>query len=202
MYLHITKSGPHYAGGHLPKDLIVPSQNFKGGIQYIGLINNQDDAFKWLPFSIHMICPIYINWVEVYMDYSDPMAPIVIEEESFDMQSNFDFLDTNSINIFEQHYFESNLVKIDDLSIGDLISPEGDYIKNDFWPICPISKTKMKFVCRIYGSNKLRSIQTNIRVEDESDVVYFNALDSFGNDGELLVFINTETKVICYYIND
>ncbi len=201
-YFELNESGMHHLGGRKPNELIIPEHNFEGGIQYLGYIDKHDACFNWLPESIHLICPIYINWVEVYFDYSNALAPLLINKESYDAESNFEELNIDSEIIFSKHNFITSDHNLMDLEIGNTLNPDENYVKNSFWPECPISMTKMRFLCRIYGSSKIISNFMNIKFEDEFNKSFFNSLACFGNDGELLVFINPDTKIVCYYIND
>lgn len=202
LYFQLNNEGLHHIGGQKPSELILPENAFKGGIQYLGFLNNLDPILNWLPFSINLICPIYINWAEIYIDYNQPLKPKLINIQSFDEESNFEELNTNTIISFSNHNFEISQIRSKELIIGDLIEPNAELIKNNFWPICPISKIEMKFLCKLSGSNNIHVNHTIIEFDDAWNEEYFNTLDCFGNDGELLVFINPKTKILCYFIND
>jgi hypothetical protein len=76
--------GLHQLGGEMPNDFLQPENNCIVPFQYLGFINNQDEKFSWLPFAIHVTCPIYLNFDYVFLDYSNPNNPVIINREEIE----------------------------------------------------------------------------------------------------------------------
>ncbi len=49
--------------------------------QYLSFINNEDPIFNCLPFTIHLTCPIFLNIEQVFLDYTNPNLPVLINKE-------------------------------------------------------------------------------------------------------------------------
>ena len=94
------KGGLHQIGGKKPDDLNYPQNKFTGNFQYVAFINNKDKLFEWLPFGLHLICPIYLNIEQLFLDYTDPKNPkITVPEDSSIIDSEYDELALDSLNL-------------------------------------------------------------------------------------------------------
>jgi hypothetical protein len=91
------ENGKHQIGGEVPKDFKIPDNEFKGGFHYLGFIDNSDNLFSWLTFKVNLIHPIYTDEYAVFLDYSDPNSPTIIEPtDTASSTSAFDEIDKNS----------------------------------------------------------------------------------------------------------
>jgi len=57
--------------------------------QYLGKFSKTDEAFNWLPFDLHIAAPIYLNFDKLFIDYSDPLNPKVLDIEDLKQTDNF-----------------------------------------------------------------------------------------------------------------
>ena len=189
-------NGMHQIGGKKPTELQYPVNKFTGDFQYVGLLNRQDSSFNWLPFDLHLICPIYLNIDKVFLNYTDPSKPKLIhpiDTEAID--SEYDELKADSYIEFESIKVELQKVKeIDDLEcIG--IAGKPMFVQDLDIPICPINKKKMKFVCQLMTFGEISTKEKNF----DSDYPDFEHM-CFWGDGSLFVFMEPESKTVCYFI--
>jgi hypothetical protein len=82
------KNGLSYLGGKPPLNFKLPENQSALPFQYLGLLSDKDEAFKWLPFHLNLTCPIYLNFDFIYLDYTDPDCPIILNHEEV---HNFDY---------------------------------------------------------------------------------------------------------------
>lgn len=193
--------GINQLGGKPPKELKFPNTKCVVPFQYLGFIDNTDPSFKWLPFKLNLICPIYLNFRTLYIDYSSPNAPKVInldDIESFET-SFADELNENSIIEYDAIKFSSvpNVINWKNL-IGSGGIP--NWIQYPDIPTCPRSGKRMKFLVQLSKGPKTKYIQ-NVNLENESLAKYFENMNFWG-DGELYVFFEPSSKTVCYLIQN
>lgn len=192
------KAGLHQLGGEIPNEFQIPENNCVVPFQYLGYINNQDRNFNWLPFKVHLICPIYLNIENVFLDYSDLNKPTIInkeEVESTDTSYDED-LNQNSEIVFNEMKF--SFIEGKEFSeIGDAGIP--NWIQYPAIPICPKSGNRMKFLCQL--NRGVSAKRTNVEPKDEWYRNYYEELNFWG-DGDLFVFFEPTSKVACYFIQN
>jgi hypothetical protein len=189
--------GMHQIGGEVPQSFIIPENEFLAGFQYLGYIDHTDPLFSWLPFRLNLIHPIYTNEYFVYLDYSNPTSPKIIEpKDTASSTSAFDEIDKNSSIIFEgvKVHLEQK-EEIDEFeSIG--ICGEPAWLQESEIPKCPKSGKRMKFVCQLGSFSDIKAIDSNVKPTDGMEL-YFQNLN-FWCDGNLYIFIEPATKTVCY----
>jgi hypothetical protein len=108
------ENGTHQLGGELPSEFKMPENNCVTSFQYLGYVDNRDLQFQWLPFKLHLTCPIYLNFEQVFLDYSDPLRPSIInreEVEGYDTAYSDDLSPESEIVVSQQKQFWSNTGK-------------------------------------------------------------------------------------------
>ena len=91
------ENGKHQIGGEIPLDFIIPINDFIAGFQYLGFIDNSCPLFSWLPFKVNLIHPIYTDENSVFLDYTTPNSPTIIEPlDTVLSTSAFNEIDKNS----------------------------------------------------------------------------------------------------------
>jgi hypothetical protein len=185
--------GKHQLGGEAPKGFTIPACNSAVPFQYLGYIDNTDSIFRWLPFKVHLACPIYLNVSNVFVDYSDPMKPEVINREEVQAaDTSYDELTKNSEIVFDSTKF--NFVEdVEFAYIGNAGIPK--WIQASDIPRCPKSGERMKFLCQLNGGVGVK----RSNVDDPGG--YFDEMNFWG-DGDLFVFFQPESKVACYFIQN
>lgn len=191
------EKGKHQIGGEVPQGFIIPSNEFIAGFQYLGFIDNSDPLFSWLPFRVNLIHPIYTNEYSVFLDYSNPDSPTIIEPlDTVSSTSAFDEIDKNSKIIFEAVKVSAEEKdEIDEFeSIGVCGKPV--WLQDDQTPICPKSGKRMKFLCQLGSFSDINSIFSNVEPAKGNDE-YFEKLN-FWCDGNLYIFIEPTARTMCY----
>lgn len=191
------ENGKHQIGGEVPQDFNIPINEFIAGFQYLGYIDNSDPLFSWLPFKVNLIHPIYTDEYSVFLDYSNPSSPSIIEPlDTAASTSAFDEVDKNSKIIWEAVKVSAEeKQEIDEFeSIGICGKPE--WLQEDETPTCPKSGEKMKFLCQLGSFGNIKSTYSNV-VPTEGMAQYFEELN-FWCDGDLYIFIEPTAQTMCY----
>lgn len=198
-----SQKGKHQIGGKKPSNFKYPKNEFLANFQYIGFINRDDDLFKWLPFNLHLICPIYLDIEEVYLDYSIENAPTIIKpQKTSEITSGFDDLTIDSYIEFDTRKLELvESVEIDDFECIGVAKYPFSSLENVHVPICPKSGRKMKFVCQLMTFGRIPTKERNFKSSDEYLDEYYQFMN-FWCDGSLFVFIEPDTKIVCYFIEN
>lgn len=196
--LEKSSKGKSYFGGNVPETFTIPENKCPSSFQYLGKVSREDAAFTWLPFDVHLICPIYLDIDRVWVDYSNPLQPICLnKKEVEEVGTAYDDLKDDSFIIFEKKNFESK--KIGDYTFDLGIAGVPNWIQNPEIPICPKSKKPMKFLCQFGDYAGVKTAETNVKPEKDWYKQYFEEMN-FWSDGDLFVFFEPETKIACYFI--
>ncbi|MBW1658210.1 hypothetical protein [Flavobacterium quisquiliarum] len=191
---HENPNGFHQLGGDFSDEFKCPSNNCCIPFQYLGFINNEDDNFKWLPFKIHLTCPLYLNFEEIFLDYSDHTFPVILNLEDVETcETSFNEVKKDSVIIFEEQRFDFK--KSVEYS-GNIDSGMPNWMQGQYIPTCPKSGRKMKFLCQLHNGSKMKS--STIVPENDWNKNYFEELNFCG--GDLYVFFEPISKVACYFI--
>ncbi len=193
-----TTKGLHQLGGEIPDDFYLPENKCVVPFQYLGYINNNDDNFKWLPYKIHLTCPIYLNINNVFLDYSNPLKPTIINREEVENAdtSYDDDLDSNSEIVFNEMKFSF----VEDVEFSFTAhSGIPNWIQAPNIPKCPKSGKTMKFLCQLNGG--VTAKRTNVEPKDDWYRNFYEELNFWG-DGDSFVFFEPTSKVACYFIQN
>lgn len=191
--------GIHQLGGEFPVNFQVPTIKTKLPFQYLGFIDNQDTTFSWLPFRLHLICPIYLNFDKLYIDYSDPNRPKILNEEEIkNADTNYEDLSVDFEIVFNKYKF--NTVSVDYLpyEIGHTGVPK--WLQNSEIPNCPKTNKTMMFLCQLHG-NQVETKLINSTPKNEWNKQDYEKM-SFWGDGELYIFFDPTSKIACYFIQN
>ena len=192
------QNGLHQLGGEIPRDFQLPENNCVVPFQYLGFIDNRDNNFSWLPYRVHLTCPIYLNIGNVFLDYSNPNNPTIINREEIEnADTSYDAdLNPNSEIVFNEMKF--SFVEEDEFSVeGHSGLP--NWIQYPDIPMCPKSGKRMKFLCQLNGG--VTAKRTNVEPKDEWYRHYYEELNFWG-DGDLFVFFEPTSKAACYFIQN
>lgn len=187
-----SRRGKHQLGGNVPKGFILPQCNTVVPFQYLGHIDDRVEPFKWLPFKLHLTAPIYLNVMNVYLHYEDPMRPVVINVEDLEgADTSYDELNRETEIVFESARFNF----VEDVEFGGNCAGIPQWIQGSDIPRCPKSGNRMKFVCQLHGGVGVK----RSNVDDANG--YFTEMNFWG-DGDLFVFFEPASKVACYFIQN
>ncbi len=196
----IDEIGIHQIGGEIPAEFIMPKNNFVVPLQYLGFINNKDKAFDWLPFKLHLICPIFLNFEFLFIDYSNPLSPLIVNQSEIEKsETSFtDDLNKDTEIIFKGVRFNANEIYGYGYGLGAAGVPK--WIQHPDIPRCPKTNKTMRFLCQLQG-NGVTALRTNVTPKDEYYRHYYEELNFWG-DGDLFVFFEPTSKVACYFIQN
>ncbi|WP_430412709.1 hypothetical protein [Kordia sp.] len=188
-----------YLGGEIPKEFTIPKFEFNAPFQYLGKFSKSDDAFNWLPFDVHIVAPIYLNFDKLFIDYSDPLKPKVLNIEQLkETDNSFDDLKSDSEIVFEKTCIITKKSKNFEYGMGHTGVP--NWIQYPDIPTCPKSKKTMKFLCQLtYDGLNIKTKRSNINPKEEWYKQYFDKMNFWG-DGDLYIFFDPVSKVACYII--
>jgi hypothetical protein len=147
-FLIPSDAGINYLGGEIPAGFNIPKNDCPGSFQYLGMVNRQDPAFSWLSSDIHLICPVYMDMDKVWLDYSDPDNPAIINlDEINNLGTAYDNLKPDSVVIYERARFETRP------TCGEGEDRYGvtgvpRWIQEEDVPVCPKTGIQMKLLCQ------------------------------------------------------
>ncbi len=200
--LEIGDGGHSYLGGEIPLGITTPKFSFVAPIQYLGMLSPDDKAFEWLPYDLHLMCPIYLNIDKFFMDYSNPIMPNVHDvddlkdtDNSYEKELKFD-----SEVVFEKAPLHTPVADEPFGKLGTAGVPH--WIQYPDIPTCPKSGKLMRFVCQLSSEHHdLPVARTNVVAHKESFQQYFDHLN-FWIDGDLFIFFEPESQMACYLIQN
>lgn len=195
-----TENGENWIGGNIPSDFSIPTNNCPGSFQYLGKLSKESIAFGWLPFDLNLICPIYLDLDKIWLDYSEPNSPQILNlDEVNSLSTAYDDLISDSFIEYKKIRFTTK----EDIAIGYGIGFSGipNWIQSSDIPKCPKTQKTMRFLCQLQSSDEIKTKATNIKPVDEWYVQYFEKLNFWG-DGDLYVFFEPESKIACYMIQN
>lgn len=197
--------GKHKLGGEIPTEFVLPKNEFISNFQYLGSINNSDKPFNWLPFNLNLICPIYLDFDQLILDYENPNEPKLISPiNTSEIGSAYNTLTIHSRIVFEEKKFSLN--EFDGLNQDnefELIGSTGkpNWVQEKNVPKCPKTNKEMKFVCQLTSWGDLKTTFTNVVCESEYEQQQFQKLN-FWCDGNLYIYMQPESKTVCYFIQN
>jgi hypothetical protein len=193
-------NGVHQIGGEFPSGFAVPENKFVVPFQYLGYISNQDKTFDWLPFKLHMICPIFLNFESLFLDYSDPSSPTILNQKQVEKaDTSFDDdLNAETEIVYNELRFNTKDIGNYAFGIGQTGVPR--WLQHHDIPRCPKTSRTMRFLCQLQG-NGVTAQRTNVTPKDEYYRHYYEELNFWG-DGDLFVFFEPTSKIACYFIQN
>ena len=164
----------------------------------MGKFSRSNEAFNWLPFDLHLAAPIYLNFDKLFIDYSDPVNPKVLNvEELKKTDTSYDYLKPGSEIVYEKVFITSE--KSTEFG-GIEHTAVPDWIQYPDIPTCPKSKKTMKLLCQLnYDGLEIKTERTDVQPKNERCKQYFENMNFWGC-GDLYIFFEPESKVICFLI--
>ncbi|MBL7789695.1 MAG: hypothetical protein JNL75_07725 [Chitinophagales bacterium] len=197
--------GLHQIGGEIPSGFKIPNNQFLGGFQYLGIINNADRQFEWLPFPLHLICPIFTDFDYIFLDYEKSNEPeLIYPTNSAAVTSAYDELTKESYVVYNRANFSLKPFNgINDENEFEVIAITGKphWTQSSDVPTCPKSKKKMRFICQLMSNAPITAKEKNFKSDDDYYENIFKNLN-FWCDGNLKVFFEPTSKVACYFIQN
>jgi hypothetical protein len=221
-----SKDSISYLGGNKPDELIMPNFGVVS-FQYLGFISENEQIFKGKGWNLDLIFPIYSNVEKVFIDYSDPLRPSVLNTAELEKAttSHDDYINSHTkIDYLKKKIEFYKPVNKIQRRVFDSSSLAGipNWIQNAYIPHCPKSGNRMDFLMQIGPilASATSIIKSNIKLpnaegvapiskNEQIDVDYIENLKknyyekmNFWGDGTLYIFFEPETKVVCYFIQN
>ncbi len=197
LQLDDSQEGKHQLGGELPDDISFPENDCAVPFQYLGYISNQDDSFAWLPLSIHLMCPIFVNAREVYLDYTNPSCPSLLNRQEVEAADTaFRDLNKQSAIVYESRKFDFS--PFDGME-APVLAGVPAWMQGPAIPMCPKSGKTMRFVCQIQEG--VDASYSNVIPEKEFFRQYYEKLNIWGG-GALYIFVEPTERTVCYIIQN
>lgn len=188
-----------FLGGKAPPKFIIPKFNNEIAFQYFGMISKDEFPSELLEFDLHLVAPIYDSFNELYLDYSNPLAPEIIGGNEAHFSKTFDEMNSKSKVNFNKTSIEFN--KGGSLRYGYGYTGIPNWIQGPFYPRCPISGEEMKFLVSFdmdESREQIKVANLNFKVNEDNSR-YFENLE-FWISGAIYIFINPKNKTICYFL--
>ncbi len=187
-----------YLGGETPNEFNIPKFEFNAPFQYLGKFSKSNEAFNWLPFDVHIAAPIYLNFDKLFIDYSDPLNPKVLNVEELKQTDNsYEDLKPDSEIVYEKVFIATEK-QTDFGGIGHTAVP--NWIQHPDIPTCPKSQKTMRLLCQLnYDGLHIKTQRTNVKPKDKRYEQYFENMN-FWIDGDLYIFFEPESKMMCFLI--
>jgi hypothetical protein len=199
-FLEKDAEGLHVIGGRKPEEFILPeTQDVKSQFHFIGTLDGRDPFFRWLNLSkLHIAFPLYQFGSRIFLDYSDPNKPIILNPDTFDYQlpsdvdpfpDELDFPDPDysyPIHFLEARYRSTSHINVEKyMETSDLmLCGVPLWYQAPNIPICPKTGERMKFVCTINSDLEIKTTS--------NDYDFLN----FGDYGHLFVFFHPSSKIL------
>lgn len=194
------EKGPHKLGGTCPADLKLPHhESLKTPFIYIGTIDTSVKEFEWMNLPrLDIVYPVYEFNRGVFLDYSNPLQPQIINPETFDDEwYDDDIKGVEKIVYREQKYAITYYPDMKDLENNPddyLICGVPIWIQAPEIPVCPVTGEIMQYVCSI-NSDAAIDIVDMTGIEN----LPFGDYLIFGDHGDLYIFYHPVSKVL--YLN-
>lgn len=196
-FLEKNTKGNHKLGGDIPGEFTLPtieSTNIK--FHYIGTLDGKDPHFSWLGIdSLHIAYPLNDLNFGIYLDYSNPNKPLVLNPDTFNDDWHNPELETDEdITFTETHFKSTSQINIEKYLDGSdlILCGVPLWYQAPKVPICPKTNQTMKFVCSI---NSDHDIVANVNDDSREYLCFGNSL-CFGDFGHLFIFWNPESRIM------
>ena len=189
------EQGPHTIGGEKPGDLQMPTHsNLRTHFQYIGRIDGSDPYFTWLGVpQLHIIFPVYECNYGIYLDWTNPFAPTILNPETFDPAWEIRVAEGMSYEMVR--YCTTQEIDIELFENGSddiLLCGVPLWYQAPNIPICPRTGEVLKYVCTVNSDHSIKVKQHN---QTESLLSCTDHL-CFGDHGWLFVFYHPGSKIM------
>jgi len=144
-FVHNTK-GLNYLGGKPPKEFSLPTINSGHPFQYLGMLNSKDATFN-LKHDLHLVCPIYLGFNGLWLDYKDPLAPKVVNNEDMSKATNIYGLQTDHKIVYNKIRFSTKPWPAASRHGGHTGVPT--WIQSPESPINPKTSQIMELICQL-----------------------------------------------------
>lgn len=186
--------GRHQIGGAPPANLQLPScTEMQTSFQYLGFIDGTDPFFSWIgvPY-LHITYPLFECNFGVYLDWTDPWNPRILNPETFDpawwdeTQSGWDTVRFTPVRYTVCTPDNGTAFSMQSLCGVPL------WLQAPEIPVCPVTGEPMRFVCQLASNEDILVTPDS----EGADLPFADEYLCFGDCGYLYVFYHPESKVM------
>lgn len=196
------KRGKNCIGGSPPSDFMVPTLSSGLVFQYLGLLNQSDPIFR-LSHDLHLVYPLFIDFcMEVWVDYKDPLAPLVLNDKEISSLNWVEFKEGDDI-MLEPVRFKTAPWPTNAKHGGHIGVP--NWIQDPNIPVCPRTKKPMELICQLGDGELSRAEMKNSLIVNKLErTANFGLSSSKENskwitgDGDLFIFFSRKSRLACY----
>jgi hypothetical protein len=195
-------------GGIKPENFKIPENDFLGNFQYLGYIPKDNKYFSWLPFSLHLICPILTDFDYIFLDYNDSNNPkLLYPTNSEKITSAYSEINKESIIEYESKRFDirefDGINEDNEFEIfGVTGKPQPNFEDEPvIYPNCPINNKKMKFVVQLFSNEHIKTANKNFISESDYEEKIHQHMN-FWCDGSIKIFIEPSSKIVALTIQN
>lgn len=188
-------AGKHRIGGNCPSDFILPKhEKLNTPFIYIATIDTTDKHFDWINLPrLDITYPLYECNYGIFLDYSDPLKPEILNPETFDSSWFVSSIKgTDKVKFKEQRF--KTVDTLNSLDDEHLLCGVPLWYQAPDIPICPKTGEVMQFICTINSDS-------TIDIEEKNGIenLPFGDYLIFADYGSLYVFYQPNSKVL--YLN-
>lgn len=192
------KSNSFLGGMPTNKAFQFPSSvNIEVPFQHIAELECEEPVFKNGARKINLVYPILAGIELLFLDYSNPLSPIIFNDsKKLVIEYFYDKVDRSQQLIFDKSYLEKKET-VENLVTADMINGIPKWIQAPTFPISPVTNKTMKFLCQIPSNEKVKTVVNSISTPFD----YFEENNSFMNigDGDIFVFHEIESNLVCLF---
>ncbi|MEM9966645.1 MAG: hypothetical protein AAF755_00950 [Pseudomonadota bacterium] len=195
---------PHQIGGKMPEGFEIPKMRNPAGLQYVATLKPTENVLKGWDHPLHVVFPLFLaHFSRLDLDYGNPMAPVVIDEDAFEKAMGLhdfnyeDIRNPSEIRYARQRFFDADVgvgVRyIRDDQIGGAGAPI--WFQSPELPRCPKSGNHMEFVAQLGSPHWLKVIGKPFKKLPSHHADAFSTFGFYGS-GTAYIFYMPETKIV------
>lgn len=190
--------GPHCLGGPIPDGFRPAKTAFENDTQYIGTLAT--GAGLNLEHPLHLSVPLYDEFTEIVLDYSDPMAPVPADPAALNssyIHSAYGAYPEARTAEFEPHRFSVAPIDRPESGSNDGFGLAGVPVfeQEPSQPISPRTGKPIPFLCQIFTLNQVKLSKAAQQRMDNPHLDYISHLH-FWSDGSLFLYWEPETRLL------
>jgi hypothetical protein len=201
---------PNRLGGSVPKGFKIPETRNPVGLQYIATLTPNGPFLPFLTHPLHVVYPLFVkgHFFRLSLDYSDPMAPVFVDQDGFEDAIRLHDLDYSGLKNPSGITYGADALDVVlatpydyDTHVFDKLGRSGTpaWINSPRVVECPKSGKPMEFVVQFESTDWLLTSMAPFDGMDPDIVDRFETLN-FWDDGVLYVFYAPETKIMTAFI--
>jgi len=202
----IDPSGKQVIGGECPKYFEMPKSECNTQFNYLGCLDCQiEESLIWTELKyFHMIFPIISDLEIIFLDYTNPNKPELLNlNQVLNNSTQNDYLSNSDKIVFKETRVSYKKMKLDYLVISQTVGNIGSptWVQNELIPRCPKTSKPMKFLVSLQSNGYVEVLSSTVKTNDEFMNNYINSFN-FGGDGRLFIFYSPESKTAAYFIQN